>query len=690
MGDADGKLVSDAQAVTTPEAAVFLGERLMYHGRIDNRYVSLGQARARATEHDLDIVLNALQARKPVPYASRPAIGCAIADLAGVTFNHDIAPILYQNCAPCHRPGEVAPFSLLSYQDARLHASQIGVVTHSRYMPPWPPEPGAGDFRDVRRLSEAQMDKIAAWLRTGMQEGDPASGPAAPHFTEGWQLGPPDLVVRVPQAYQLPASGSDVFRNFVIPVHVDRTTYVRAIELRPGDRKLVHHANIIVDRARTLRARKSEDGQPGFPGMDVSTESADTFDPDSHFLFWKPGSVPEVEPDDMAWRLDPDTDLVLNLHLQPSGKTERIQPSVGIYFSSKPPTRFPMLLQLEHDGGINIPAGSRTFAVTDQLTLPVDLDLLRIYPHAHYLGKHVEAWAKLPDGAKKPLIQINHWDLSWQAVYTYSEPIHLPKGTTVAMRITYDNSAANVRNPNHPPERVKTGDRSRDEMGHVWLQVVPAAVTPDPRLALQEAVMARRLQKYPADVTAHYNLGALYQSQNRNAQAIEQYRSALQADPSRAAARNALGNVLLAEGRNKEGMGELRETLRRDPKYSPAHFNLARALIGLDDRDGAVKEYATYLKQQPDDAQAHLNLAAIYIGLRRFDLALPHYERACEIAPDANTLTDLGTLYAKTSKLPEAIKAFQKALELDPENEIARKNLAQATSSSQSPSPHAP
>jgi len=124
VGDADGKLVSDAQAVTTPEAAVFLGERLMYHGRIDNRYVSLGQARARATEHDLDIVLNALQARKPVPYASRPAIGCAIADLAGVTFNHDIAPILYQNCAPCHRPGEVAPFSLLSYQDARLHASQ--------------------------------------------------------------------------------------------------------------------------------------------------------------------------------------------------------------------------------------------------------------------------------------------------------------------------------------------------------------------------------------------------------------------------------------------------------------------------------------------------------------------------------------------------------------------------------------
>lgn len=237
---------------------------------------------------------------------------------------------------------------------------------------------------------------------------------------------------------------------------------------------------------------------------------------------------------------------------------------------------------------------------------------------------------------------------------------------------------------------MKTGDRSRDEMGHAWLQVVAPTVDPDPRIALQEAVMLRRLQKYPADVTAHYNLGALYQTQNRNAQAIEQYRSALQADPSRAAARNALGTVLLADGRNSDGMGELKETVRKDPGYSPAHFNLARALTGVDDREGAVREYTTYLKQQPDDALANLNLAAIYIGLRRFDLALPHYERACEIAPDANTLTDLGTLYEKTSKLSEAIKAFQKALELDPENEIARKNLAQATSPLQSQSPRVP
>jgi len=681
VSDPDGELVRKSHAATTPEAAVFANGRLVYHGRVDNRYIDFGKSRPRATEHDLDLVLAALADGKPVPYASRPAIGCAIADLAAVTFHHDLAPILYRYCAPCHRPGEAAPFSLLSYEDARRHASQIGVVTQSRYMPPWPPEPGFGDFIGSRRLSRTQLDLIATWLRTGMTAGDPATGPPSPSYTEGWQLGPPDLIVQVPKPFQLPAAGGDVFRNFVIPVHVDRATYVRAIELRPGDRKLLHHANIVVDRARSLRRRDGIDGQPGFPGMDVSTESGDLFDPDSHFLFSKPGTVPEPEPEDMAWRLDPETDLILNLHLQPSGKVETVQPSVGLYFAKKPPTRFPMLLQLEHDGAIDIPAGSKTFTVTDALTLPVAVDLLKIYPHAHYLGKRVEAWANLPDGTRRPLIKIDEWDINWQAVYTYREPVHLPKGTVVAMRIAYDNSAENARNPNHPPERVKNGDRGRDEMGHVWLQVVAANAAdgdPDPRLALQEAVMLRRLRKYPADVTAHYNLGALYQLQNRNPQAIEQYRAALKVDPAQVSARNALGAVLLSEGRDAEAIRELRETLGLEPDYSAAHFNLARALTNVDDRAGAIREYTTYIQQQPADARARLNLGAIYIELRRFDLALPQFQRACELVPDSNAFTDLGALLARTGNLPEAIDAFQKALNLDPNNEIARKNLARA------------
>lgn len=686
--DPGGKLAREAHATTTPEAAVFLGGLLVYHGRIDNRYVSLGNARPIATQHDVDAILKALEAGRAVPYPARPAIGCALADLASVNFHHDIAPILYQNCAPCHRPGEAAPFSLLSYRDARRHASQINAVTHSRYMPPWPPEAGFGDFRDERRLSQTQLDTIAAWVRNGLPEGDPSIAPPPPAFREGWQLGPPDLVVKVPQPFTLPASGGDVFRNFVIPVRVPRATFVRAIELRPGDRKLIHHANIVVDRARSLRHRDGQDGQPGFPGMDVTTESANTFDPDSHFLFWKPGAVAENEPDDMSWRLDSDTDLILNLHLQPSGRAETIQPAVGLYFTSQPPTRFPMLLQLEHDGSIDIPAGSTSLSVTDHLTLPAAVELLKIYPHAHYLGRRVEAWATLPNGSRKSLIQINRWDINWQAVYTYREPLLLPKGTVVAMRITYDNSASNIRNPNHPPVRVRAGNGSRDEMGHVWLQVVAPSSQPDSRMVLQEAVMVRRLEKYPADFAAHYNLGALYQTQGRNSQAIEQYQAAIQTDSTRAVAHNSLGGALLADQRTAEAIRELRATLKIDPDYPSAHFNLARALSESQDWKSAIAEYSAFLKQQPDDVPANLNLAAIQIGQGEFAKAIPLYEKACELAPDSNTLADLGTLYARTGRIPQAIEAFQKALALDPANETARKNLAQATASSQSRSPH--
>ncbi len=605
-------------------------------------------------------------------------LALTVAALPPVTFHHDIAPILYNYCAPCHRPGEAAPFPLLSYQDARRHASQIGAVTHSRYMPPWPPQPGIGDFIGSRRLSQTQLDLISTWLKTGMPAGDPANGPAAPVFTEGWQLGPPDLIVQVPRAFQLPAEGGDVFRNFVLPVRVSKTTYVRAIELRPGNRKLVHHANIIIDRNRSLEQRDGLDGQPGFPGMDVATESRDSFDPDSHFLFWKPGSLTEPEPDDMAWRLDPDTGLIANLHLRPSGKVESVQPSIGIYFAKSAPTRFPMLLQLEHDGAIDIPPNSNTFTITDHLTLPTAVDVLKIYPHAHYLGKHVEAWATLPDGTSRSLIKIADWDISWQAVYTYREPVHLPKGTVVSMRISYDNTVANPRNPNHPPERVKTGDMGRDEMGHVWLQVVAPLHEPDARPALQEALMLWRLEKYPADLTAHYNLGALYQLQNRGPQAIEEFRTVLMQDAANVSARNALGASLLAEGRTGDALRELRDAVARQPLYSPAHFNLARALADAGDVEGAIREYTIYLEQQPTDAPAYLTLGALYIAHARYGAAVPLFSRGCELAPDSDCFTNLGTLYARMAKFPQAIQAFQSALQMNPNNEIARANLTRA------------
>lgn len=495
-------------------------------------------------------------------------------------------------------------------------------------------------------------------------------------------MGPPDLVVQMPQPYRVPASGGDVFRNFVVPVNVKEPRYVRAIELRPGNKRVVHHANIWIDRRQSLRRRDGEDGQPGFPGMEnISTEArSDSFDPDSDFLFWKPGSVIERQPDGMSWRLDPGTDLILNLHLQPLGKEETIQPVIGFYFGSQPPRRHPMLVQLENDGAIDIPPGSRDFAVTDRFVLPVAVEVLAIYPHAHYLGKQIEAWATLPNGQRAWLIKIGEWDINWQAVYTYSQPLRLPKGSAVEMRITYNNSDANPRNPNHPPKRVRAGPRSEDEMGHVWLQVLPEKeAEEDPRLTLQEAVMRRRLEKYPGDFVAHCNLGALLSMRERYSQAVPHFEQAVRIQPSSATARNGLGASLLGEGRIDDAIREFREALRLDPAHLNARWNLSKALVRKKDFNGAEAELTDLLKQKPDHADAQGGLAMVYFLQQRFDEALPHFEEAVRLRPDdAGMRTNLGALLATRGDFPRAVHEFEEALKLNPNDKVARDYLIRA------------
>jgi hypothetical protein len=397
-------------------------------------------------------------------------------DGATVTFNRDIAPIVFRNCIVCHRPGELAPFSLLAYAEARERAGLIAALTTSRFMPPWLPARGSVEFLGERGLSDDEIALIRLWAEQGAVEGDPADLPALPVFTQGWQLGEPDLVLTMEEVFTVPAEGVDTFRNFVLPIPVSTPRWVKAVELRPGNPRVVHHAVMQVDRSRSSRRRDEEDAGPGFSGMDLAGSEA----PGGQSLGWTPGKLPIVD-ERLAWRVEPGSDMILQLHMLPSGKPEQVAPKIGLYFTDQPPTEQAFSLLMRNDN-IDIRAGDGDYVIEDSLTLPVAVEALGIYPHAHYLCKSIEAYATLPDGRKQLLINIPKWDFHWQDDYRYSQPLHLPAGTRIHVRFVYDNTSANALNPHNPPQRVRFGNRSTDEMATLTIQVIPEQAEHKPLL----------------------------------------------------------------------------------------------------------------------------------------------------------------------------------------------------------------
>jgi Tfp pilus assembly protein PilF/mono/diheme cytochrome c family protein len=570
--------------------------------------------------------------------------GACAATADSPTFSRDIAPIVYQNCAVCHHPGGAGPFPLLSYEDVKKHARQIAAVTTARFMPPWPPKQGHGEFRDERRLSREQIDTIARWVAAGAPQGNSADEPAAPQFADGWQLGKPDLIIKVQHPFAVPAEGPDVFWNFVLKPDLKGTKYVRALEIRPNGSagaRNVHHADLLIDRMGSL-VREKVDLSNGFPGMDLVL-SENPFDPVSHLLFWSAGLIPKPEPDDMPWRLEPGNILVLNTHMQPSGKPEMVQPEIGLYFTEKEPTKFPLVLELENDDALNIPAGAKNFAVSDDFRMPVDAKILAIYPHAHYLGKVLEAYATLPDGSRQWLIRIPEWNPDWQDVYRYKEPLYLPKGSVISMRFTYDNSSDNPRNPNHPPKRVQAGNRATDEMSHLWLQILPVGAG-DRRRPIQEALVRHQLEKHPDDFSAQLNLGAILMSRLDMQGAVTALKQAVKIDPKRPEAHDMLGSAMQSLGFRAEAKQQFELALKADPDYINARYDLARALA----REGKFAEAAA------------------------------EFERVAREFPNSARIQDeYGVLLARSGHPAEALKQFDAALAIDPSYEDARKNREQ-------------
>ena len=381
----------------------------------------------------------------------------------GVTWSHEVAPILYRRCVSCHRPGPgVAPFSLIAYQDAAKRAALIAAVTRKRFMPPWlPAEPR---FQNERKLTDLEIATISRWAAEGAPEGTAAEAPRPPPFAGGWQLGKPDLEAAMRAPFDVPSEGQDLYQCFVIPDVVANARYVRAVDMRPGNPKVVHHALLFQDLTGTARKRDTGSGYScfGTPG----------FLPARGLSGWTPGSLPFQTPDGIPELLHAHADLVLQVHYHPTGKPERDNTRVAIYFTDQKPTRHAQDIPLGSNR-IDIPAGERDYKVTDHFTIPVDVDVIAINPHAHYVCREMYGYAVLPDGSRVTLIRILNWDFNWQQQYVYRKPIRLPADSRVEMEFTYDNTAANPHNPNSPPKRVVYGPGSLDEMAGLHITVAP-------------------------------------------------------------------------------------------------------------------------------------------------------------------------------------------------------------------------
>jgi tetratricopeptide (TPR) repeat protein len=657
------------------------------------------------------------------PAAPRSAFAKAPADRS-FTFNKDIAPILFASCASCHRPVDMttgpdvgrvllsgpaaagdervrlkadttddpicvagAPFSVLDYASVQRRAQAIASAVQRRAMPPWLPEPGHGAFEGERRLRDDQIALIQQWAAAGAPEGTSADKPAPPAFADGWQLGTPDLVLTLPEPYVLPArlrqgSGAgDVFRNFVIPVPGSAfkggtPRYVRGVEFRADRPQAMHHADLALDLARVSRVADRADPGPGFETMDSDAV---------HNVYgWSPGKVPVLEPAEQAWTLDPGADLVLLLHMIASAESQTVRPAIGLFLSDTPPTHTPISVKLESKA-IDIPAGEANYVIEDSYVLPADVDAVSVYPHAHYLAREMRATATLPDGSERPLIWIRQWDFRWQDRYRYRSPLFLPKGTRLSMRFTYDNSAANRNNPQRPPQRVRAGPRSTDEMGQLWLEVVPRR--PEDA-ALLNAEFVRRMvltniaaaelnaRTDPRSAAARNQLAITYLQVRRVADALAQLEEAVRLDPADAEARSNLGTVLQAQGRIAEGTEHLRTAVRLAPKDDRVRFNLGAGLLAAGQADAALREFETAARLNPDNADAHFNLAVILGPRNRLDEAIAHLERVVELNPrNGDAYRNLALAYALQRKLDQALAAAQAAVRLQPESAEARDQL---------------
>ena len=473
LKDARQTLADQVGARVTPEAFVLDSQRVVrYRGRIDDAYASRTRKRDSASTPDLESAITAVLAGKPVPSPVTESLGCAIvrppkrtARAAKTTYHRDVAPILQNRCQSCHRPGQVAPFSLLTFRDARSWAKEIRQFTSSRQMPPWKAEPGHGEFQDSRRLSDAEIATLAAWAEAGAPEGSLRDAPPPPKWPAGWMLGEPDLVLSMPETFAVEATGKDIFRCFVLPTNLTEDRQVVGVEIRPGNPRVVHHVLNFLDTSGQARKLDEKDPALGYN----SGPGGVGFFPTGALGGWAPGNFPRFLPKGVGMPLPKGSDVVVQIHYHKTGKAETDKTRIGIYFAKEPIEKRLRTLPLT-TLNIDIPPNEPRHELKTSIKLPFSATALTITPHMHLLGKEMKVTATLPDGTQKSMVWVKDWDYRWQDTYRYKEPLKLPRGTQLELVAYYDNTTSNPLNPHTPPKRVTFGEETTDEMCFAFIE----------------------------------------------------------------------------------------------------------------------------------------------------------------------------------------------------------------------------
>lgn len=596
-----------------------------------------------------------------------------------VTYHRHIAPILTARCGRCHRPGGAAPFSLLTYRAAAARAKQIAEVTRQRIMPPWQFAPGVVRFRGKEPLTETELSLIERWASTGSSEGDSRQNASAlPDDVSS--AGRPDLVVRLSETYTLRADGPDVFQAFALRIPGSESRYVRGITFHPTNGTVIHHADLLLDRSP--RAREEIAAHNGDEGLLPRSAAY----PPGFLLGWTPGQDDSRYSGDLAWRLEPGTDLIVQLHMVPSGKPEPIGFSVSVYFADRPPARAPAMLRLSRQD-LAIAPGQADYVVTDAYVLPVAVDVLAIRPHAHQRATTVSARVELPDGQTATLLSIPRWDFRWQQNYELTTPLALPRGTRIIMRYVYDNSTGNSRiaDPSRP---VEWGPLKSNEMADLWLQVLPQRPGDLDRLVedighkalLDDAVGYERLLRtgqYPRLVRE--DLAAIRMALGQYDLAVPHLEAAIAAAPRLATAHYNLGLGLAQAGRFDAAIDAYRHAIVLDPALVAARFNLANLLDRLQRSDEALREYRALLDRDPGHAPALNNAGLVLMRQGRLDDALIAFDQAITRQPSfADAHYNRGVLEAARGQPAGAQQSLRAALRLRPGWTAAAIRLADA------------